>query len=257
LTTEEIWELYLQGKIEVAEAVATNELSMVASLSIKQALHAILAWCAYRRKEYDEALIEIAGAGDNQRACECHAYVFAYAKGYEDDVKFLALVREHLIGNINASNALVIRARMPDSVVEHEQVWRMAESFAEGADVSKHDVSLANLLHNCARFFLDKACNRRDLTFSLGLIEVALAHYGEVSNWHHRAAANFWKSHILEKLTAIPDAFAAAALSLSLWECQCAMEKKTAPFLDKLESVRARVVDLAEKLVEFAKRAHA
>lgn len=255
MTTERIWELYLQGKIEVAEMEARKEFSQVTDLVTKQALHAILAWCAYRRKEYKEALMEITAAGDNQRAHECHVYVLAYAPGFADDKKLFELT-ELLVGNINVSNALVIRARMPESTVEHEQVWRMAQGFAEDADVSKHNVSLANLMHNCSRFFLDKARDRRDLEFSLGLIEVAIAHYGEVSNWHHRAAANFWKSHTLERLTAIPSAFAAAALSLQLWECQCALEKKTAPFLDKLESVRARVVDLAAKLVEFAKRAN-
>lgn len=255
MTTEQIWELYSQGKIEAAGVAATNELSQTADLATKQSLHAILAWCAYRRQRYEEALEWIAKAGENQRAIDCHVYVLAYAKGYANDKMLFELV-EKLAGNINASNALVIRARMPESTVEHEQVWKMAQSFAEGADVSKRDVPLANLLHNCSRFFLDKARDRRDLKFSLGLIEVALAHYGEVSNWHHRAAANFWKSHILEKLSAIPDAFVAAATSLRMWECQCALEKKTAPFLDKLESVRGRVVELAGKLVEFAKRAN-
>lgn len=255
MTPENIWELYAQGKIEEALSLATMELAGTSDVEGKQALHAILAWCHYRRKGYGNALAEIAYAPDNQRARECHVYVLAYAKGYTNDKKLSELVAS-MPGNINAGNAMVIRARAPESTVDHESVWNMAEGFAQTANVAKHDVAMANLLHNCARFFLDKARNRRDLKFALGLIQVALAHYGEVSNWHHRAAACFWMSHIFEKLTAIPEAFAAAAASLRLWENQCTVEKKTAPFLDNLESGCTRVTELALALVEFARRAH-
>src|SRR5581483_6404248 len=103
----------------------------------------------------------------------------------------------------------------------------------------------------------DKPRDRRDLKFALGLIDVAIAHYGDVSNWHHRAAAHFWKSHILEKLTAIPDAFAAASRSLHPWYCQYALEKDTAPFGKKLENAQVRLAELSLKLVECARRAHA
>jgi|GEM_PF-5062965 len=178
------------------------------------------------------------------------------AKGHINDSKLLELT-VGMEDNVNAANALIMRARALESSVTHEQVWRMAEGFANRADVVKYDVSLANLLHNAARFFHDKPRDRRDLKFALGLIDVAIAHYGDVSNWHHRAAAHFWKSHILEKLTAIPDAFAAASRSLHLWYCQYALEKDTAPFGKKLENAQVRLAELSLKLVEFARRAHA
>ena len=256
MAEEKAWELYLQGKIEAAKQLASTELFQTQDLEIKKDMQAILAWCAYRRKEYDTALAEIAGAGDNQRARECHVYILAYAKDYADDKKLSELVA-NMANNINAANALVIRARALESTVSHEQVWNMAESFAEKADVANHDVSLANLLHNSARFFLDKARTRRDLKFALGLIEVALAHYGDTSNWHHRAAIHLYKSIALEKLTAIPAAFEAAATSLRFWQIQCELEKDTKPFNEKLAASSSRVIELAPKLVEFAKRVRA
>lgn len=161
---------------------------------------------------------------------------------------------EELGDNINACNALVIRARAPESVVDHDHIWAMAEKWAEAGDVANHDVALANLLHNCSRFFLDKGRNKRDLMFALGLIQVALAHYGDVVNWHHRAAAMFWMSHILERLTAIPDAFRAAALSFQFWQYQLQLEKNTAPFKDKLANAQLRFAELAGKLATFALR---
>lgn len=250
MTHDEIWKLYTDGKIEAAKDAATRELTDQLDQQ-QEEFHAILAWCAYRRGQFALALARIGLAGENQRAKECNVYVLAYAKEQANDARLMKLVAE-LGDNINASNALVIRARMPDSIVGHEYVWAMAEKWAEAGDVANHDVSLANLLHNCSRFFLDKARSRRDLKFALGLIKVALAHYGDVANWHHRAAAMFWASHILERLTAIPDAFRAATASLHLWSCQLQLEKDTAPFKDKLENAQRRVVELAAKMVEFA-----
>lgn len=252
---ENAWGLYEQGRINDALNLALEELLQEQTQEAQEALHAIVAWCYYRRKEFDQALAEIAIAGDNLRARECHVYVLAYSKAHTDDAKLSELVST-MSGNINAANALLIRARTRDSTVSHDQVWKMAEGFTQIGDVANHDVPLANLLHNCARFFHDRARDQRDLKFALGLIEVALAHYGDISNWHHRAAANFWMSHILEKLTAIPQAFVVAATSLRLWESQCAVEKKTAPWIQNLEQGSKRVAELAIALVAFAKRAH-
>jgi len=252
---EKAWELYEQGKIDESLQLAQKELVQEQSQEAKNALHAVVAWCYYRRKQFDEAVTEIALAGDNQRARECHVYVLAYSKAHTNDTLLSQLVAE-MEGNINAANALLIRARVPTSTVTHEQVWHMAEGFAQTGNAANHNVSLANLLHNCARFFHDKARDRRDLKFALGLIEVALAHYGDISNWHHRAAANFWMSHILEKLTAIPQAFVAAATSLRLWENQCEVEQKTEPWSRNLEDGSKRVAELANALVAFARRVH-
>lgn len=254
-SAEKSWELYTQGRYDDALQSALGELAQEQDWDARKALYAVIAWCHYRRREYDKALEAISNAPDDQRARECHIYVLAYSKAHTDDKKLSELM-VGMESNVNAGNALIIRARAPESTVGHEQVWKMAEGFAQRADAANHDVSLANLLHNAARFFHDKARDRRDLKFALGLIEIALAHYGDVANWHHRAAACFWMSHILEKLTAIPEAFAAATASLRLWQNQCVLEKKTAPFLSNLQSGCARVNELATKLVEFAQRAH-
>jgi len=251
---EAIWKMYKEDKFQDAQNAAEDELQKGHNETTTQGLHAILAWCAYRRKDYPKALAEITAAGDTQRARECHAYILAYIPEHRDDKKLLELVTG-LSGNINASNALVIRARMLDSTITHDQIWPLAEKFAQEADPANHDVALANLLNNCGRFFQDKARDRRDLKFALGLMHVALAHYGETSNWHHRAALHFWMSHVLEQLGAIPDAFASATACLQSWKNACTIEKNTKTFLEKLGTAQIRVAELAAKLVDFAIRA--
>lgn len=252
---ERAWELYLNGKIKRAKAVALSELTK-SKPKDRRALHAILAWCHYRDEEYEEALAEITSAEGNLRALECHAYILAYAKGYTDDKKLSELVAL-MPNSINAANALVVRARAIKSKVSFRKAWTLVKSFAEKADVADYDVSLANLLHNCARFLLDKGRDRRDLKFALGLIETAMAHYGDVENWHHRAAANFWLSYIYEKLTAMPKALESAMESLRLWQVQCELEKASKPFNEKLEAAGKRVIELIPKLIAFTKRARA
>ena len=248
----DIWKLYQDGKIEAALAAVILSLdSEVLDEATQQELHGIKAWCHYRRKEYDQALTEISQAGTNARATRCHVYVLAYAAGHTDDGKLFSLVSQ-LGRDVDACNALVIRARAKESSLTHEQVWALAEYFVQTANVSEQNVSVANLLHNTARFYLDKARNRADLKFALGILEAALAHYGQVSNWHHRAAAYFWQSILFEGLTAIPQAFEAAAASLRCWKCQCELEKNTGPFKDKLATAVKRVQELAQKVSDFA-----
>lgn len=258
MTNDQIWQLYLDGETSKAEDAIAVELSRCDEEAQKQGLYAILAWCAYRNEKYAEAVQHITTAGNNQRAKECHAYIVVYAPGYINDQKLVELVKELGDDNVYAINALVVRARAEDSVVaDHGRVWLLAEKFARQANVALHDVALANLLNNCGRFFQEKARDVCDLFFALGLMKAALPHYGETTNWHHRAGICFWMSHLHERLGAIPDAFALSVASFGLWIQQCIKEKKNAAFLKKMATAQARVAKLSEVYLNFAFRAQA
>ena len=179
--------LYDQGKITEAFAVATMELAAATeteSIEDQRECHATLAWCCYRLKKYDDALVHVT-AGDCRRARECHCHVLAYSKGHRNDTLLLDLVTG--VDTVAASNSLMVRAKDKDCNVTHKQAWGLAAGFAKTADPSKRDAVMGHLLHNGGRFFFTKFRDEKDLYFALSLLQASLEHYGTVANWHHRA----------------------------------------------------------------------
>lgn len=180
-------------------------------------LLALGAWCHYRRDEFEEAKKMAEEAGSVRFAKECLAYIAAYAKDFKDDVVLTKLLRE-LGDSVNASNALVIRAREADSRLTHDQVLDTVLRFRDDA------VEVANLFHNGARFFYHKARNDADLILALGFLDAALSRYGVDRNWHHRGAVHFWRSQILEKIFDKRAALEAARDSLYCWTQQVTLD---------------------------------
>lgn len=249
LTVPEIKKLYEAGQIDAALKAIQEALGAEPPDEEKRQLYARRAWCHYRQKKYDEALEAISQAGDDTSALRCRAYIRAYSAAHRDDAELEEIVSQ-LGHDVDAANALTIRARDRDCGISHAYVWKIAEVFIENANAASHDVQVANLLHNVGRFFLDKARNRRDLKMAVGTFTAALAHYGEVSNWHHRAAACFWMSQALERLTARPEALRYATLSAQLWLNQLELDPKNPAFQEKATVAAAAVTDLLAKCRE-------
>jgi tetratricopeptide (TPR) repeat protein len=221
-------------------------------------LFALGAWCFYRLKKYAEAFDFANQAGSFVWARECLMYLAAYAPGYKNDETLIALCAE-LGDTVNSCNAIIIRARDADSTIASSDVL---------ARVIRHqgtDVSTANLWHNGARFFLalgEKGGSDSEQHFHHAkiLIGGALARYGDGDmNVHHRAAANHWKSKILEKIGRHGDAIEAARESERLWSRQRELDPKNPAHVEKqtgaaqwLKKLLTAVVLLATVAIRYA-----
>jgi len=183
-------------------------------------------------------------------------YLATYAPGYKNDGELTALCEE-LGDTVNACNAVVIRAREPDSTLAMEDVLSRVRRH-QGSDVST-----ANLWHNGARFFLARGEKIGILDYfsqALLLINGALERYGDGdNNVHHRAAANHWKSQILEKLGRRGDAIEAARESERLWGRQRELDPNNPAHVEKqtganvwLQKLLTTVVMLAVVVAKYA-----
>lgn len=235
---KQIQKLYDQGK--TAEALELIAQSMPPEGDPQRGDYlALKGWCCYRRKEYAEAQEAAMAAGSVRSARELLAYLAAYAPGYVDDGK-LQQMADELGDSVAVVNALVIRARAPESTLftPEEVLRRVLQHRGD-------EVVVANLYNNAARFFQEKARGDTDLITALGLFDCALVKYGHAVNFHHRAALQYWRSYVLEKLFGNKAAIVAATRALELWVQQLALDPDNKSFQEKQEQARRRLADLS------------
>lgn len=248
-------DLYEQGQTKDA-LDAISELLKDAKGDAASELHALAAWCHFRRADYQLALTAIDLAGpENQTAKRCLLYVRSFGPTKDlsvtDDEEMIRLVQE--LGNdIDARNALVIRARQPDCQVQASTIWDHTQDMLQTGDPSQHDVKLANLCHNAGRFFHDKARDGQDLTIALGLFKVAGLHYGNTSHWHHRAALAHWTSKTLLSLGALPNALEKAVVSLVIWVDQLTTDPTNDDFKIKTSNACGLVAEITQQIKQTA-----
>lgn len=199
------------------------------------ALKALEGWCYYRKGEYETARKCFQQAGAVDFAKEGLAYLAVYID--KDDETFMKLAQE-LGDRVNIQNALTIRARDSDSTITHKEVMRGILRFRENV------VEVANLYHNAARFFFQKARNKKDLLTALGLLDASLVRYGVDRNWHHRGAAHFWRSKVLEALLDKRGALEAARDSLYCWTQQMIIDPGTERHRQRWEEAVNRIREL-------------
>jgi len=77
-----------------------------------------------------------------------------------------------------------------------------------------------------------------------GFLEAALVRYGIDRNWHHRGAANFWKSRVLERLYDKRAALEAARESLFCWTQQVILDLGTERHRKQWENAMERIKQL-------------
>jgi len=235
VTAEELRkEFYDRGEFD--RCLAEVEVALVGALPNEHdELSALGGWCYYRKGEYETAQRWFEDAGQVPFAREGIMYIAAYRT--KDDPLVQEIARE-LGDRVNVHNALVIRARDTDSIISHDEVLRSVLRF------QGQEVEVANLYHNGGRFFLAKVRDQSDLVVSLGLMGAALARYGMDRNWHHRGAANFWCSRILEQLLDKRAALEAARESLYCWTQQCILDPGTERHRQQLANAHKRILEL-------------
>lgn len=240
MTLAEIQQLYAQGNIPQAMEAVWAEVHEERSKDDPELgqLKVIRAWCHWRRQEWNDArqwLQEAEEAGGaEQRTKALRAYFAAYRD--KDDVALEAIAKE-LVDDVDVQNALVIRARDADSnAVALDQLEIVLAPFSQS-----HEISVANLYHNAARFMLAKGSTEEDFAAAFSLINDALERYGSTMHWHHRAAANYWKSVILERLGRGELAKKAKVASAKLWEKAVELDPSNEGFRKNLENARRLV----------------
>jgi len=152
----------------------------------------------------------------------------AYIDGDDDKVRGIAA---KLGDRVNVQNALVIRARAPDSTFAHSDVLASVLRFHD------NEVEVANLYHNGGHFFLAKEREESDLLIGLGMLDAALARYGIEYNWHHRGAVHYWRSQIIERILDKSAALEPARESLYYWTQQCILDPETKRHREQLQNV--------------------
>ena len=232
-------ELYDQGQTEkVLQEIAS--LNLVPGHAEYADLLTLKGWCHYRRKEYREAHDASVAGGSHRWARELMAYLLAYVPGYANDQGLRQIAEELGNENLNAVNALVIRARAPDCFeLTHDDVALCVGRFRQSTAVSA-----ANLFHNAGRFFLDKSRGDHDLRQAVSYLDHALPLYGQDTHWHHRAAAQHWKSVAVERLEGPQGAVPFMEESLRLWEAQVALDPTNRSFQEKCAAAQQRLAGL-------------
>ncbi|MDP2735945.1 MAG: hypothetical protein Q8P12_07120 [bacterium] len=238
-SVEEIQALYDQGKLPEAMSAVWREVveeRQPDDPDIPE-LCAIRAWCHYRRREWDNVREWIAKAGDTLRAKRLRAYMAAYV---DKDDATLQQIAQELSDDVGVQNALVIRARDAESsAVSVDELNPVLIPF-----VRSKEVDAANLFHNAARLMLAKGSSDLHLHEALVLIDGALERYGTQMHWHHRAAATFWRSHMLERLGRTEEARGTIAASVGLWEKALELDPSNQGFQTNLENARKRATEL-------------
>lgn len=245
-TVQEIQELYDLGKIAEAMAAVWAETHGERRSSDPEIgqLRVIRAWCHWRRQEWGDALMWLEAAeeagGAELKAKRLRAYFAAYR---DKDDEILRAIAQELNDDVGVQNALIIRARDPDSsAVSLDEVRWILERFSGSIEVD-----VANLYHNAARLFLAKGSIENHFFSALVLIDGAIARYGLNMHWHHRAAAAFWRSHILARLNEKEEARDAIIASVLLWEAAVQLDPANQGFRTNLENAQKREVELREQ----------
>lgn len=233
-----IQKLYDQGMIDEAMNLAETEIEQCVPEDPElPILWVRLAWCHWRRQEYDRVRFCLAQAGEIEASLELAGYLAAYVD--KDDVR-LDEIAVRLPENVNVQNARIIRARDANSnVVALDELESVLAPFAES-----QEVSAANLYHNAARLMLTKGNTKEHFAAAYSLINEALDRYGQDMHWHHRAAAKFWSSHISERLERMKAAREAMAASVELWEKAIELDPNNQGFITNLENARKRAAEL-------------
>jgi len=236
-TAEELRKtLYDRGEFDKCLNAASEELkARLFTGPEKYELFALAGWCYYRKGEYETARNYFKNASQISFAKEGLAHLAVYID--KDDKTFRKLARE-LGDRVNIQNALTIRARDPDSTITHQEVMKGVLRFQENV------VEVANLYHNAGRFFFQKARDKKDLLTALGLLDASLVCYGVDRNWHHRGAANFWRSKVIEVLFGKRRALEAARDSLYCWTQQMILDPGTERHKKQWENVINRIKEL-------------
>jgi hypothetical protein len=176
------------------------------------------AWCLYHLDEYTGAFAAVCMAGNDQRGLRCKLHLYAYKKtGFQDKTKMLE-VAKLIEDKVAVANAFAIIARdLKDTAfLSHEDV---CASIA--AHVAGKGIAVAHLLHNAARVYHDWCRGPADYLTAIGLLTLAIEHYGDGdNNLAHRATACYWWSQCLEKLGDIAGAKSRAHKALMLRENQ-------------------------------------
>ncbi len=171
------------------------------------------------------------------------AYLYAYAPGYVNDEGLRQIAEELGSSNVNVANAFVIRARAEDcSLLTGDEVANLAANFA--AETSVHG---ANLMHNAGRFCLAKPQAQDSLKRAVQYLDDAIGRYGPDANFHHRAAANFWKSQAWEKMGSLAEATKAMQESVRLWDEQCKLDPTNKAFSQSSENAKKRLTEMLAK----------
>ena len=207
-----------------------------------KSLSTLKGWCHYRRKEYDKAHDSAIAAGNFPWARELMAYLYAYAPGYVNDEGLKQIAEELGSSNVSVANAFVIRARAEDcSLLTAEDVTALTDNFK-----AEKSIHVANLMHNAGRYFLAK----RERAYHLRAaqyLEFALDRYGTDANFHHRAAANFWKSQAWEKIGDMEKTIEAMEESVRLWDEQRKLDPTNKAFAQSGDNAKKRLEELKAK----------
>lgn len=235
----ELRAMYDRGQTDdVLKAIS----AMDASTATDEAknLTVLKGWCHYRRKEYDSARDCAVAAGNFPWARELMAYLCAYAPKYINDETLLRIAEELGHSNVNIANAFVIRARAENwSLLSGAQVIDLVYHFRN--DMSVH---AANLHHNAGRFFLAKPGYEGGLRIAVKYLDEAIKRYRMEANFHHRAAANFWKSKALEGYAPKDCVVEAMQESVRLWDEQCKLDPTNSSFAQKRDEAKKRLSEL-------------
>ncbi|OHA64840.1 MAG: hypothetical protein A3D64_00675 [Candidatus Wildermuthbacteria bacterium RIFCSPHIGHO2_02_FULL_49_9] len=241
-TVAEIQELYDQGKIPEAMAAVRGEVCKKRQSDNPEIpeLCAIRAWCHYRRREWDNVRKWLGKAGNTLWAERLRAYMASYV---DKDDEVLARIAQELGDDVSVQNALVIRARDPDSeVVILNELEGILARFG-----NQTEVDVANLFHNAARLLLVKGSTKEHWWTALGMMEDALVRYGSKSHWHHRAAAWYWESHIFERLRDKENALRAVSKSLFLWDRALELDPGNQGFRTNQQNALKRQAELVNR----------
>lgn len=237
--------LYDAGKFAEALSEALEERAALASGPERGELAGLITWSLYRLERYQEALqwATLGWEDGNVWSQECVAYVYAYAKGFQDQRKLLEVAAR--VGNTTLiDSAVVIWARQEASTIGTSEVLKRVRRHQE------HDVLVGNLWYNGAQYFLGKG---NDAELALEMMDGALERYGEGElNLHHRAGALFHRSKILAKLGRKDEAVAAAEASEVLWAQQCKASPDDETHVRRREGVRSWLRELGAAVVLVA-----
>lgn len=216
-------QFYDKSNFGGALAAVKEALETVADETERRELLAVGSFSAYHMKDHDLAFNWANEAGKIELARNCLVSLRAYSPKYKDDEELRKLCEE-LHYSVSACYAVVARARDDDSGITQEEVMSYVERY------QGNNIPTAHLWNHAARFFMkmserDQGNSRQHLSRALLLMEGALDRYGsEIKTLQHRAAANRWKSEILEKLKRHQEAIETAHFSDSLWDEQIAAD---------------------------------
>lgn len=215
----------------------------------------IEAWCLYREKKFSECVEVLSTAPESEKVLELWAYLSAYKMtGFWNEDRLLEVLAKLPKDSTNLNNAKLISAREPDSKLNREEIFNQLAPWVASLDRSLATVEQSNVLHNLARLALAKAQteegSQRDaeLKRALDFIDYAIEAYGTRTNFHHRGAAHYWRSVILENTGRTYDAWQAGQDSLSAYQKQLDMAPDNKEWQTRLAGAQKRARELAEKL---------